>query len=700
MLPQLALVPNRSVSVGENSLLLQEPHPRQSPLHERKGEEQRNEHGLAVPVSLLGESDELGGMGVGTFLETGGAVQCLARTPPRDEHQGECQIGERTPLAVVKDSSGVIQKLVSVHRDALAVLLNDTSRSESFAELHVRTWDPKTVHIVVPLRRDYNSGVPLSPSPDSILVLGSGPAQSPDHTRLHVHATRGGVPLLHLSQYHLRRTSLLQTGRALSQKVHGTDFFLFFFVFKMREKIEFVYRGTDLLKSVELKSSETFKWDVTIECKFYECTPNEREKVQYLEREENCIPELIQEDTKINITANIAAQFFCVIAWNYREKHHRCTFPTNKTDTPKTAVTKALHYRGDQTKIDFLSTHITFSTTINTDLKPFLNAYLTGKHFVVSTQLHTDYFWNDSKDYNETPTPVLFFSTFANELKDIDLEECQYDRSLVINTLADKLLTFFDEVMYIGLESNHVEDIQKLKPWENSFNEAHRLESENPTKVFLYSAQHKTCIILASILKILYPNDEMFWSTQYGEETITDNDDSKPEARMSASISLLDWNRYESAISFLLGSKSNIYENFCLETIVNQDFWTDELEKIVSKYYDSLPERFLCAFEFNDDQLQKYVRLSLPWGKVPKKSNLSTKEQIDHIKQGYSRGTSKERTQFAKQQNLQCRILSTSPAIESPYRSHIFAPSDNNNILSMLEEELQQALSKSKFVPQ
>ena len=154
--------------------------------------------------------------------------------------------------------------------------------------------------------------------------------------------------------------------------------------------------------------------------------------------------------------------------------------------------------------------------------------------------------------------------------------------------------------------------------------------------------------------------------------------DHDPNAvHMSASVSLLDWNPSESANAFLInGSESHTNKGTCGKLLI------PELMHIIRKY--KLEDRYLCVFSFTDSQLEKYVRLSKGSGElvdIPEKETM--KETIKGIQSAYLEGD----PMFY--QDIQARILATSPDSEDPYTSYIFEP---DGTLKDLYKELSDVI--------
>ena len=63
------------------------------------------------------------------------------------------------------------------------------------------------------------------------------------------------------------------------------------------------------------------------------------------------------------------------------------------------------------------------------------------------------------------------------------------------------MTTFFDKVVEIGNNSFRRNDVNSnFHIWKDAYIKADNLEKENKNKTFLFSAQHKDCIILSIIL--------------------------------------------------------------------------------------------------------------------------------------------------------------------------------------------------------
>jgi hypothetical protein len=90
------------------------------------------------------------------------------------------------------------------------------------------------------------------------------------------------------------------------------------------------------------------------------------------------------------------------------------------------------------------------------------------------------------------------------------------------------------------------------------------------------------------------------------------------------------------------------------------------------------------VYEFNDEQLIRYVRLSKSWGTLVDDES-KIKEKIQTIKQNFL-------TNDEYSQEIQSRILTTTPSSINPYISHILEP--NNTIYSEMKMEIINSLKK------
>jgi hypothetical protein len=106
-----------------------------------------------------------------------------------------------------------------------------------------------------------------------------------------------------------------------------------------------------------------------------------------------------------------------------------------------------------------------------------------------------------------------------------------------------------------------------------------------------------------------------------------------------------------------------------------------KINRIIQRYYNDLDERYLCAFEFNDEQLNRYVRLSSGFGGRVMDSDMKT--QINLIKQSYL-----DIPKYS--QHIQCRILTTNPNSINPYASYIL--DSDNNVYSRMKAEIVDTL--------
>jgi hypothetical protein len=242
-----------------------------------------------------------------------------------------------------------------------------------------------------------------------------------------------------------------------------------------------------------------------------------------------------------------------------------------------------------------------------------------------------------------------------------------------------------------------------FKKWEAAYNQANDLELKSPDKTFLFSAQHKDCIILATVLTALNNSDTLIWRTDAVVDKeidkVNNREYDKNAVNMSASLSLTDWEIWESANSFLInGSQSNVNTGACgkLLSTISQPGVHNIIRKLLStisqpgvhdiirKYYDKLEPRYLCVYEFNDEQLIRYVRLSKSWGTLVDDES-KIKEKIQTIKQNFL-------TNDEYSQEIQSRILTTTPSSINPYISHILEP--NNTIYSEMKMEIINSLKK------
>ena len=98
-----------------------------------------------------------------------------------------------------------------------------------------------------------------------------------------------------------------------------------------------------------------------------------------------------------------------------------------------------------------------------------------------------------------------------------------------------------------------------------------------------------------------------------------------------------------------------------------------------------MENRYLCVFEFSDSQLERYVRLSGPCGAFVDIAN--TKETIKRIQQDY---LTEDFDVYS--QDLQARILTTTPNSIDPYISYILGPSE---VLEDMKREISE-LTKGK----
>jgi len=251
--------------------------------------------------------------------------------------------------------------------------------------------------------------------------------------------------------------------------------------------------------------------------------------------------------------------------------------------------------------------------------------------------------------------------------------------------------TFFDELKIP--EYYPPSDHDNIKKWEDAYNIANYLENSSKNTTFLFSAQHKDCIILATILTALYNSHTIIWRTDVVKDIKIDDDTNENEhhknaVNMSASLSLLDFEMNESANSYLFnGSISNVNKGTC-DKLLQTFGGYSKIIKIINKYREKLENRYLCVFEFDDEQLDRYVRLSGSFGGNHEYTDVTDmKKKIITIKQKYLNDQN-------SRNNIQCRILTTQPNSINPYISHILEP--NNKIYSDMKNELIGAIYELK----
>jgi len=242
-----------------------------------------------------------------------------------------------------------------------------------------------------------------------------------------------------------------------------------------------------------------------------------------------------------------------------------------------------------------------------------------------------------------------------------------------------------DKIERYGINSGGIRDQDLFDRWKPQYEEAFKLEHESPDKIFLFSAQPKNCILLSIILTIINRSETIIWRPDTVSDLTIDRENTRERdinaVNMSASLSLLDWAWWESANSFLInGSVSNVNQGACIRFLRGI---LGRFNRIVNKYKDKLLERYLVVFEFTDNQLKNYVRLSKSWGVFVLEDN--EKETIKRIQDEYSQSTE------PLSNNIQARILITTPNSRDPYTSHILSPDD---ILDKYREEIQEEFDK------
>lgn len=217
---------------------------------------------------------------------------------------------------------------------------------------------------------------------------------------------------------------------------------------------------------------------------------------------------------------------------------------------------------------------------------------------------------------------------------------------------------------------------KKFEKWKHVYDNVSKLE-KGKKATFLYSAQHKDCIVLTMILTLLHQSSTKIWRPS--SETSMDRTMSRDHdnaVHISASLSLLDWNVSESANAFLINSaESHTNKGTCSKLLKS----FPELKDIIRKY--NLEDRYLCVFAFTDSQLEKYVRLSKGSGELV---DAPEKETIKDIQRAYLEGDP------MYYQDIQARILTTSPESEDRYTSYIFG---SDGTLKDLYKELSDAIN-------
>jgi hypothetical protein len=262
-----------------------------------------------------------------------------------------------------------------------------------------------------------------------------------------------------------------------------------------------------------------------------------------------------------------------------------------------------------------------------------------------------------------------------------------------MSDFAEKVSTVGSAV-YIGIT-----DEGKMDKWKSAYNLARRLEEESLDKIFLFSAQHKDCVILATVLTALSKKEQIIWRTDDVNETKIDIKETRERdanaVNMSASLSLLDWNICESANSFLINSSiSNVNNGACqrlLQTIREPLIWN-----IIRSYYDKLETRYLCLFKFDETQLNAYVRLSKSWGEMVSDSITDMKSKIEEIKEEYvTNCLDAHDYRYQYSQEIQARILTTTSLSENPYETIILEPKVDGPYSLMRKEIIKVVESMS-----
>jgi hypothetical protein len=258
--------------------------------------------------------------------------------------------------------------------------------------------------------------------------------------------------------------------------------------------------------------------------------------------------------------------------------------------------------------------------------------------------------------------------------------------------------TFFDELFAAAPPEYkyYTDKINEAKKWKTAYNLANKLEKDNPEKTFLFSAQHKDCIILATILTALNNSKTIIWRPDIVADTTIDKDTSSRErdknaVNMSASLSLSDWSWNESMNSFLILNGSSMTNNSACKTLLSEILANQkDLNEIISSYYESLEPRYLCVFEFNDLQLKQYLLLSKQFGGKVDIYDDDIKRKIQEIKEEYV-----ENYANANSDDLQSRILVTTSNSSDPYKTHILEPT-TSSAYSDMKKNIIDVINKRK----
>lgn len=240
---------------------------------------------------------------------------------------------------------------------------------------------------------------------------------------------------------------------------------------------------------------------------------------------------------------------------------------------------------------------------------------------------------------------------------------------------------------YDNYQSYIAEDFQKNPKFEVIYKKAFEIEASDPEKTFLFSAQHKSCIILAIILTEMYNSDTIIWRPDdVGHDKINikkNNDNSN--INISASFSLYDWNINESTNSFMgKGISRSFFNNYVCQSKLKEL----PLINIIKKWDEKLEDRHLCVFEFTDDQLIRYVDVCKGGGHIIQNlGKTPLKEIIKEIQEKYNNSIT------PYYQSIQARILTTGPNSLDPYITYIL---DSDDSINKMREEIKQYFNNER----
>lgn len=232
----------------------------------------------------------------------------------------------------------------------------------------------------------------------------------------------------------------------------------------------------------------------------------------------------------------------------------------------------------------------------------------------------------------------------------------------------------FDNSFYDVLTKQlYFKDNENRLKWKDAYNSANDLYYGSTDTTFLFSAQHKKYIILATVLTALNNSETIIWQNTPGKN-------------MTAELSLKN-----NDLLILLFSRTdkNTNQRYLDELLRIFTEWP-KIKSVIYKYYELLEEQYLCLFEFNDYQLTQYVRLSIKNNNTQKFDSINSGASKTQIIKKY-----KPNPQFdAPNLKYKCFIITTKSNSKNPYKSHILEP--NNKIYSTMKDEIISAIQEER----